>query len=61
MSLERRGFFAKVAAVGVGAAALMRSVKSWAKGLPSDPGEEAKAGPDVIVLPGFAKVWPEIF
>jgi nitroreductase len=55
MNLERRGFFAKAAAVGVGAAALLRSVKSWAKGLPSDPGEEAKAGPDLMVLPGFDK------
>ena len=55
MSLERRGFFAKLAAAGVGAAALMKSAKSWAKGLPSDPGGEAKAGPDVIVLPGFEK------
>ena len=56
MDSERRWYFGKVAAVGVGIAAALKGVKVWAKGLPSDPGAAAgEAGPGVILLPPFEK------
>ena len=54
--MKRRGFFLKVAAAGAGAVAALKSVNSWAKGLPSDPGaEKTSEGSDRIYLPAFAK------
>ena len=55
MNLERRGFLAKILAVGTGALALARGLRTWAKGLPSDPGAAAKTGPEEIALPPFEK------
>ena len=56
MDGERRWFFGKVAALGVGIVAALKGIKAWAKGLPSDPGAAAsEAGPGVIQLPPFEK------
>jgi hypothetical protein len=55
MDKGRRWFVAKLVAVAAAAGTAMKSVTAWAKGLPSDPGGEAKPGPDVMVLPGFEK------
>jgi len=54
--MERRNFFAKALAAGAGAAALVKGVRAWAAGLPSDPGGgKPEAGPDEIILPRFEK------
>ncbi len=54
MEIRRRGFMGLAAAAGLGAA-FLRGVKSWARGLPSDPGSGAKAEGDEIALPAFEK------
>jgi len=55
--MERRGFFGKALAAGVGLVALARGIKARAKGLPSDPGSSpaGASGPDLIALPAFNK------
>lgn len=55
MKMKRRGFMGRMAA-GAGLAALVSSVKTWAAGLPSDPGPaKGPAGPAEIILPAFEK------
>jgi len=55
--MERRAFLKMMTALGVGILSFGRMMKSWAKGLPSDPdGQSGRAGgSDVIVLPPFEK------
>jgi len=55
--MERRTFLKSLTALGVGMFSFGRMMKSWAKGLPSDPdGQPGGAGSsDVIVLPPFEK------
>jgi SagB-type dehydrogenase family enzyme len=55
--MERRDFLRKATALSVGAFAVVRGVKVWAKGLPSDPGGSAVggSGPEMIALPPFEK------
>jgi len=55
--MERRTFLKMLTALGVGILSFGRVMKSWAKGLPSDPdGQPCGAGgADVIVLPPFEK------
>ena len=54
--MERRWFFARVAAAGLAVSALARSVKAKVTGLPSDPdGERKEAGENEILLPQFTK------
>jgi SagB-type dehydrogenase family enzyme len=57
MSMERRDFLRKATALSVGVFAVVRGVKVWAKGLPSDPGGSAGggSGPEMITLPPFEK------
>ena len=40
--MERRGFFAKITAAGIGAIALVKSSKVLGRALPSDPGANRK-------------------
>jgi len=55
--MERRTFLKVITALGVGILSFGRMMKSWAKGLPSDPdGQSGGAGgAGVIVLPPFEK------
>ena len=55
--MERRDFLRKATALSVGMLAAARGIKVWAKGLPSDPGGPAAgdSGPEIMVLPPFAK------
>ena len=55
--MERRTFLKIITALGVGIITLGRTMKSWAKGLPSDPDRQSggAGGIDVIVLPPFEK------
>lgn len=58
--MERRTFLKKAAALGIGFWVFMRGVKTWAKGLPSDPGAPPPegSGPEVMALPPFEKNSP---
>ena len=60
MILNRRSFFEKVAAFGLGFFVMVKGSRAWAKGLPSDPGTSSgeTSGPDVIALPPFEKNSP---
>ena len=55
--MERRTFLKMMTALGVGILSFGHVIKSWAKGLPSDPdGQTGGAGgADVIILPPFEK------
>ena len=57
ITMERRDFLRKAAALGVGVFAVARGIQVWAKGLPSDPGGSAggSSSPEMIVLPPFEK------
>jgi len=58
--MERRTFLKKSAAAGIGFFAIMRGMKAWAKGLPSDPDAplSGASGPEVMALPPFEKTSP---
>ena len=60
LTVDRREFFRKATALSVGLVAVVRGVKGWAKGLPSDPGGAAGGGtgPEMMVLPPFEKTNP---
>ncbi len=55
--MDRRDFLRKATALSVGLLAMVRGDKTWAKGLPSDPGGAAgkASSPESIVLPPFEK------
>jgi len=55
--MDRRDFLRKATALSVGLLAMVRGGKTWAKGLPSDPGGVAgeASSPENIVLPPFEK------
>ncbi len=55
--MDRRDFLRKATALSVGVFAVVRGVKVWAKGLPSDPGGSAggSSGQEIIALPPFEK------
>ena len=55
--MERRDFLKKLAAFSLGCFALLKGLKAWAKGLPSDPGRPTVTtkAPDIIDLPFFEK------
>ncbi len=55
--MDRRDFLRKATALSVGLLAMVRGGKTWAKGLPSDPGGTAgeASSPESIVLPPFEK------
>lgn len=56
MEIERRGFLEKTITGFLGAVALLKGIKVFAKGLPSDPDAPViVAGPDEIILPAFEK------
>jgi len=57
MDMQRRGFFGKMAAAGVGVAALFRAAAARAKALPSDPDRKPpkRTSDEVIELPPFEK------
>ena len=55
--MERRDFLRKATALSVGFFAMVKGVRTWAKGLPSDPGGASggTSGPESILLPPFEK------
>jgi SagB-type dehydrogenase family enzyme len=59
-AMERRTFLQRTAMLGMGFWVFIRGVKTWAKGLPSDPGTAAPggSGPEAMVLPPFEKNSP---
>ncbi len=57
MTMDRRDFLRKATALSIGLLAMVRGGKSWAKGLPSDPGGTIGevSGQENIILPPFEK------
>jgi SagB-type dehydrogenase family enzyme len=55
--MDRRTFLKRAAIFGMGFWTFLRGVKTWATGLPSDPGTPpaAGSGPEVMALPPFEK------
>jgi SagB-type dehydrogenase family enzyme len=57
MTMDRRDFLRGATALSVGLLAVVRGGKTWAKGLPSDPGGATGeiSNPESVVLPPFEK------